>query len=110
MANVKFKNTVKALSLFANVGIAETYLSELGIDVIVANELVEERCKFYKHLYPSVNMIQGDITDEEIFAKVIAEAQAAGVEMLIATPPCQGMSCAGRKDPKDPSNPSYLGG
>lgn len=104
MANVKFKNTVKALSLFANVGIAETYLSELGIDVIVANELVEERCKFYKHLYPSVNMIQGDITDEEIFAKVIAEAQAAGVEMLIATPPCQGMSCAGRKDPKDPRN------
>lgn len=104
MANVKFKNTVKALSLFANVGIAETYLSELGIDVIVANELVEERCKFYKHLYPSVNMIQGDITDEEIFAKVIAEAQAAGVEMLIATPPCQGMSCAGRKDPKDSRN------
>ncbi|MCI5923655.1 MAG: DNA cytosine methyltransferase [Oscillospiraceae bacterium] len=104
MANVKFKNTVKALSLFANVGIAETYLSELGIDVIVANELVEERCKFYTHLYPSVNMIQGDITDEEIFAKVIAEAQAAGIEMLIATPPCQGMSCAGRKDPKDPRN------
>ena len=24
--------------------------------------------------------------------------------MLIATPPCQGMSCAGRKDPKDPRN------
>ena len=104
MANVKFKNTVKALSLFANVGIAETYLSELGIDVVVANELVEERCKFYKHLYPSVNMIQGDITDEEVFAKVVAEAQATGVEMLIATPPCQGMSCAGRKDPKDPRN------
>lgn len=104
MVNVKFKNTVKALSLFANVGIAETYLSELGIDVVVANELVEERCKFYKHLYPSVNMIQGDITDEEVFAKVVDEAQEAGVEMLIATPPCQGMSCAGRKDPKDPRN------
>lgn len=104
MANVKFKNTVKALSLFANVGIAETYLSELGIDVVVANELVEERCKFYKHLYPSVNMIQGDITDEEVFAKVVDEAQEAGVEMLVATPPCQGMSCAGRKDPKDPRN------
>ena len=41
MANVKFKNTVKALSLFANVGIAETYLSELGIDVIVANERLQ---------------------------------------------------------------------
>lgn len=104
MEKVKFKNTVKALSMFANVGIAETYLSELGIDVVVANELVEERCKFYKHLYPSVNMIQGDITDEEVFKKVIKEARVANVEMLIATPPCQGMSCAGRKDPKDQRN------
>lgn len=104
MAGVKFKHTVKALSLFANVGIAETYLSELGIEVVIANELVEERCEFYRHLYPAVQMIRGDITDEAVFDRVIREAQAAGVEMLIATPPCQGMSCAGRKDPKDPRN------
>ena len=101
---IQFKNTVKALSLFANVGIAETYLSELGIDVVVANEITEERCKFYSHLYPEVNMIQGDITDETVFEKIIHEAHDAGVDMLIATPPCQGMSCAGRKDPKDPRN------
>ena len=46
----KFKESVKAVSLFANVGIAETYLADVGIDVVVANELVEERAKFYKHL------------------------------------------------------------
>ena len=40
---IKFKNTVRALSLFANVGIAETYLSEVGVEVVVANELLEER-------------------------------------------------------------------
>ena len=100
----KFKESVKAVSLFANVGIAETYLADVGIDVVVANELVEERAKFYKHLYPSVNMIVGDITDENVFSQVIREARVAEVEMLIATPPCQGMSCAGRKDPKDPRN------
>ena len=50
MANVSFKNRIKAVSLFANVGIAETYFDELGIDVVVANELVEERSRFYSHL------------------------------------------------------------
>ena len=43
MKNVKFKNRIKAVSLFANVGIAETYFDDLGIDVVVANELLEER-------------------------------------------------------------------
>lgn len=104
MKKIRFNKPVKALSLFANVGIAESYLSELGIDVVVANELLEERCKFYNHIYPNVNMIQGDITDDKVFDKVIQTAKEEKVEMLIATPPCQGMSCAGRKDPKDPRN------
>lgn len=34
---------MNALSLFANVGIAETYLQDIGIDVVVANELDEQR-------------------------------------------------------------------
>lgn len=104
MAEIKFKNRVGALSLFANVGIAETYFKELGIDVVAANELIEERCRFYSHLYPEVHMIQGDIREEAVFARVIQEAKRAKAEMLIATPPCQGMSCAGRKDPKDSRN------
>ena len=100
----KFRNTIRAVSLFANVGIAETYLNDVGVEVKVANELVEERAKFYSHLYPDVKMIVGDITEESVFSTVIDAAKAENVEMLIATPPCQGMSCAGRKDPKDPRN------
>ena len=101
---VKFKNNIKALSLFANVGIAETYLHDVGVDVVVANELLEERGRFYTHLYPNAEMIVGDITNEEVFEKVANSAKSKGVEFLFATPPCQGMSCAGRKDPKDPRN------
>ena len=41
---------IKGLSLFANVGIAETYLKEVGVDIVVANELLKERAEFYKHL------------------------------------------------------------
>lgn len=104
METVKFKNRIKALSLFANVGMAETYLKELGIDVVVANELLPERGKFYSHLYPDTNMIVGDITDASVFNTVVEEATKCGVEMILATPPCQGMSCAGSKDPLDPRN------
>jgi site-specific DNA-cytosine methylase len=43
---------MNGLSLFANVGIAETYLHKVGVDIVVANELLEERAKFYRHLYP----------------------------------------------------------
>ena len=101
---IRFKNKIKAISLFSNVGIAETYFADVGIEVVVANELVDKRARFYKHLYPNVNMICGDITDKDVFDSVINEVVNKKVDMLIATPPCQGMSCAGRKDPKDPRN------
>ncbi|QFJ55256.1 DNA cytosine methyltransferase [Pseudobutyrivibrio xylanivorans] len=94
----------KGLSLFSNVGIAETYLKDVGIDIVVANELIEERAEFYKHLYPDTDMVIGDITDEEVFNTVMEKSKAAGVDFLIATPPCQGMSLAGKMDPKDVRN------
>ncbi len=42
----EFKNKIKAVSLFSNVGIAETYFNEVGVSVAVANELIDVRAKF----------------------------------------------------------------
>ena len=95
---------MNGLSLFANVGIAETFLKDVGVDIVVANELLEERAAFYRHLYPSCEMVQGDIKDPAIYQSVIEKAKKADVEFLIATPPCQGMSYAGHKDPNDIRN------
>ena len=95
---------IKGLSLFANVGIAETYLKEVGVDIVVANELLPERARFYKHVYPECEVITGDITKKEIANKVIEESKKRNVEFIIATPPCQGMSLAGNKDPNDARN------
>ena len=95
---------IKGLSLFANVGVAETYFKKNGVNICVANELIKERADFYSHLYPKCNMINGDITDKKIFDKVIEESVINNVEFIIATPPCQGMSCAGKKDPNDVRN------
>lgn len=100
----RFRHSVNALSMFSNVGIAETYLSDVGVNVVIANELVEERVRFYSHLYPQVNVVCGDISKHEIFDKVIELAKKKDVQFLIATPPCQGMSCAGKKDPDDARN------
>ena len=58
---------MNGLSLFANVGIAEAYLHEVGVDIVVANELLPERANFYQYVYPDCNMICGNILDEEIY-------------------------------------------
>lgn len=96
--------SIKGISLFANVGIAESYLHQVGVEVVVANELLEDRAKFYTHIYPEVNMIVGDITEESVYRKVIDAAKMEKVEFLMATPPCQGMSLAGKMDPTDIRN------
>ena len=50
---------IRCLSLFANVGIAEAMFSEIGVNVLIANELIEERARFYREVYPKTNMICG---------------------------------------------------
>ena len=95
---------MNATSLFANVGISETYLKDLSIDVKVANELIDKRANFYKFLYPSTNMIVGDIRDTKIFKKIVDKSLENNVDFVMATPPCQGMSIAGKMKVNDIRN------
>lgn len=95
---------LKCLSLFSNVGLAETFFEELGIDVVIANELIEERSKFYKHLYPKTEVINGDITNDKVRKLIIKKALEKEVDFILATPPCQGMSRHGKRDPLDSRN------
>ena len=98
------KEKIKVLSLFASGGVAEAHLKNLGIEVLVANEIRTERCKFYKHLYPKTEMIEGDITQNLIKKKIIDLSINKKVNCIIATPPCQGMSVAGNLNPLDKRN------
>jgi len=95
---------LKGLSLFANVGIAEAYMSDLGVDIKIANEIDVERARFYQDVYPDTHMICGDITDDATRTQIVNEAIECGVDFLIATPPCQGMSEAGLRLQFDPRN------
>lgn len=86
---------LRGLSLFANVGIAEAFLDEIGVDIKIANEIDKERARFYQDVYPNTNMICGDITEDSTRDLIVDLAIKEGVDFVIATPPCQGMSEAG---------------
>ena len=85
---------MKGLSLFASAGIGEAYLSEIGLDIVVSNELIRRRSDLHQKLYPNCHSITGDITKSAIFEQVMNEAE--GVDFLLASPPCQGMSWIGK--------------
>ena len=56
---------MKVLSLFANVGFGEYYFDESGFDVVVANELLEDRVEFYNKFHSnSADLIAGDIAKQ----------------------------------------------
>lgn len=95
---------LRGLSLFANVGIAEAYLESIGIDICIANEIDPIRSKFYQDVYPKTHMVCGDITDDKIRTAIIDEAIQKGVDFIMATPPCQGMSEAGLRKEFDARN------
>jgi len=95
---------MKGISLFSNVGIAETYLDKLGVEILLANELSHNRCRFYSCLYPSAEIISGDIKTKDVKHKILNFCKKINVDFIMATPPCQGMSTAGKKDPYDPRN------
>ena len=93
---------IKGLSLFSNVGIGELYLKDVGIDIVIANEIDKERANFYKNVYPECDMICGDIYEK--YDEIIQKAKKENCQFLIATPPCQGMSVAGKRDYTDSRN------
>jgi len=95
---------MNGVSLFANVGIAETYIHNHGINIVVANELLKNRAAFHQENHPKCKMIQGDITDKTIYNEVLDYAKEKKCDFLIATPPCQGMSIAGKMQEDDPRN------
>lgn len=98
---------MKILSLFANVGFGEFYLRNKGFDVVVANELLDDRVDFYKKLHPDTeSVICGDISQPLVQERIIDSCNKFGpIDVVIATPPCQGMSLANAsKASDDPRN------
>jgi DNA (cytosine-5)-methyltransferase 1 len=82
-------------SLFSSAGIAETYFGEVDVNIITANELIKERAELYQAIYPKSKMIAGNILNDNIFRSIINNTPEK-IDFLLASPPCQGMSVAGK--------------
>ena len=95
---------MRAISLFANVGIAELFLKQVGVEVKIANEIDPIRSRFYSEIYPETKMIIGDFTDKKINEVLINLSKDEMIDTVIATPPCQGMSEAGKRNEFDDRN------
>lgn len=96
---------LKGLSLFSNVGVAEAGIeNNKDIEILLANEIDHKRCLFYSSVHPSTRMIEGDITSDSIREQIVNESKAMGVNFILATPPCQGMSEAGNRKEFDERN------
>ncbi len=87
---------LKAVSLFSSAGIGELLLNKTNVEVVLANELIEKRAEYYRFFYPQSKMICGDITDKAIQKQIKEQIQQEDIKLLIATPPCQGLSTLGK--------------
>lgn len=64
-------------------------LSELGIDIVWANDICEPACETYQDNIPNARIECGDISDFDRFPHA---------ELLIGCYPCQGFTQGGRRD------------
>lgn len=81
--------------MFSSAGIGELLLKNIGLNIIAANELIPRRAALYSKCYPESKMVVGDIRDEDVFLELLKETNK-GIDFIIASPPCQGMSVAGK--------------
>lgn len=86
---------MKAVSLFSCIGVGEFFLREIGIDVVAATDIDKKRCEVHRFLHPGTAVVCGDITDRNVKESIIAAA-GGEVEIVISTPPSQGMSSVGK--------------
>lgn len=104
----QFNRKIKTyISLFSSAGVGCYGFKQAGFECIATNELIERRLeiqKFNKKCKYNSGYICGDITKDEIKSELFNQVRLwkqndniKRVDVVIATPPCQGMSVANHK-------------
>lgn len=85
--------TYNAISLFSSSGIGDLGLHANGINTVTACEIIEERMALFKNNNPNTKCFCGDIWKlEEDIIDDYNERFSENPFLILATPPCQGMS------------------
>ena len=88
--------TLNAISLFSSSGIGDLGLRANGIHTVVSCELLPDRSNLFHRNFPEATCFCGDIWEEK--DRIIQFYKSSFPEppfLVIATPPCQGMSSNG---------------
>jgi DNA (cytosine-5)-methyltransferase 1 len=106
------------ISLFSSAGIGCYAFKELGFECIATSELLEKRLniqKYNKKCKYDTGYIWGDISLERNKNKIFLEVdkwkdndKISEVDLIVATPPCQGISVANHKKKDETSRNSLI--
>lgn len=89
-------NKKVAVSLFCSSGIGDLGLQANGVDTVAACEILPERMRLFLHNHPEAKGFCGDIWEvKDDLIKYYKENYSENPFIVIATPPCQGMSSNG---------------
>lgn len=94
------ENSAKLISsvcLFSSAGIGELGIKAAGIEILVANEKLQNRVELYRNNFKDSEIISGDIWEKTSNIIEFAKSKLNMEELFLiyATPPCQGMSSNG---------------
>ncbi len=100
------KNILGYVSLFSSAGVGCYGFKLEGFDCIVTSELIKRRLDIQKYnnvCSDEESYINGDITDPQVQGKIFKAIKnwqvdnSRNVDVIVATPPCQGISVANHK-------------
>lgn len=100
-------NKPVAVELFAGAGGLAKGFSKAGYNIAVAVEQDRNSAQTYRLNHPGTPVLEADVRllDIEDLRQFIVRVD--DISVLMAGPPCQGYSVAGRRDPADPMNLLY---
>lgn len=97
-----------AIDLFSGAGGLSTGFQEAGFRVALAVEMDRHAAQSYRANHPGVPVLEADV--RELGASQLRDAAAGAerVDAVIAGPPCQGYSAAGKRAADDEKNRLFL--
>lgn len=92
------KDTISVVSLFSSFGLGDLGIQAAGGRIVAMAERDPRRCVFLRRNYPEAQIVVGDIweTKDEVIRRVRESLDGEELILLVATPPCQGMSSNGK--------------
>lgn len=94
----------KSIDLFCGAGGMTVGFKAAGISSLMSNDIEESACTTLKINNPEIDVLCGDITQEETKAKLVKAAHEGCADIICGGPPCQGFSMAGFRAEDDPRN------